>query len=92
LLREVAIAAMLKEYKQLDDLEVLGILDPNSLTREQKWRKLRTIDLIKLKRCGKVKGRTCADGSIQRKYVPREEAPSPTLSLESLLAILLINA
>jgi len=26
------------------------------------------------------------------KYVPREEAASPTLSLESLLAILMINA
>ena len=39
-----------------------------------------------------MKGRTCADGSGQRKYIPREDAASPTLSLESLMAILLINA
>ena len=40
-----------------------------------------------------MKGRTCAaDGSSQRKYVPREEASSPTLSLEALVGILLINA
>jgi len=87
-----AVAAMFKEYKQLDDLEVLGRLNPESLTHEQKHNALRAVNLIKIKRDGKVKGRTCADGSTQRKYVPREEASSPTLSLEALMAILLINA
>ena len=90
LLGEKAVAAIFKEYKQLDDLKVLGVLDPESLTVEQKRKALRAINLIKLKRCGKVKGRTCADGSGQRKYIPREDAASPTLSLESLMAILLI--
>ena len=33
---ERAIAAMFKEYKQLDDLEVLARIDPDSLTEEQK--------------------------------------------------------
>ena len=32
---EKAIAAMFKEYKQLDDLEVLGRIDPDSLTEDQ---------------------------------------------------------
>jgi hypothetical protein len=89
---ERAVAAMFKEYKQLDDLTVLGRLTPESLTPEQKRTALRAINLIKEKRCGKLKGRTCADGSTQRKYVPREEASSPTLSLEALMALLLINA
>jgi hypothetical protein len=89
---ERAVAAMFKEYKQLDDLTVFGRLDPESLTHEQKHKALRAINLIKEKRCGKIKGRTCADGSTQRKYVPREEATSPTLSLEALMALLLINA
>jgi len=31
LFREKAVAAMFKEYKQLDDLNVLGRLDPDSL-------------------------------------------------------------
>ena len=87
-----AVAAMFKEYKQLDDLEVLGRINPDLLTFEQKRTALRAVNLIKIKRCGKVKGRTCADGSTQRKYVPREEAASPTISLEALMSVLLINA
>ena len=89
---EKAIAAMFKEYKQLDDLEVLGRINPDNLTLEQKRKALRAVNLIKIKRCGKVKGRTCANGSVQREYVPREEASSPTLSNEALMAILLINS
>ena len=65
-----AVAAMFKEFKQLVDLQVLGTLDPDKLTMSQKKNALRAINLIKVKRCGKVKGRTCADGSGQRKYVP----------------------
>ena len=89
---EKAIAAMFKEYKQLNDLSVLGRLDPTTLSSEQKKKSLRAINLIKEKRCGKIKGRTCADGSSHRNYVPREEAASPTLSLEALMALLLINS
>ena len=48
LLGEVAVAAMFKEYKQLDDLDVLGILDPDLLTPEQKRNALRAINLIKV--------------------------------------------
>ena len=92
LLGEIAVASMFKEYKQLDDLEVLGILNPDMLTHEQKRDALRAINLIKIKRDGNVKGRTCADGSSQRKYVPREEATSPTIALKSIMALLLINA
>ena len=87
-----AVAAMFKEYKQLDDLEVLGRINPDLLTPEQKRNALRAVNLIKIKRCGKVKGRTCADGSPQRKFIPREEATSPTLSMEALMGLLLINA
>ena len=87
-----AIAAMFKEYKQLEDFKVLGRINPDSLSHDQKRRALRAVNLIKLKRCGKMKGRTCADGSTERSYVPREEASSPTLSFEALMGILLINA
>ena len=65
---------MFKEYHQLNNLNILGRIDPKSLTAEQKRKALRSINLIKIKRDGKVKGRTCADGSSQGKYVPREEA------------------
>ena len=83
---------MFKEYKQLDDLNVLGRVNPESITAAQKYKSLRAVNLIKIKWCGKVKGRTCADGRVQRDYVPRDEASSPTLSNEALIAILLINS
>eukprot|EP00957_Ditylum_brightwellii_P159016 12103062-Ditylum_brightwellii.AAC.1 len=72
--QERAVAALIKEYKQLNDLCVLGVVDYNSLTKEQKSQALRAINLIKEKRDGKIKGRCCSDGISQRKYVPREEA------------------
>jgi len=53
LFREKAVAAMFKEYKQLDDLDVLGRLDPDSLTYDQKHNALRADNLIKIKRDGK---------------------------------------
>jgi len=39
--QERAIAAILKEYKQMQDLKVLSGIDPNALTPEQKKRALR---------------------------------------------------
>ena len=87
-----AVAAMIKEYNQLNDMKVFSELDPATLTPEQKRKALRAVNLIKEKRCGIIKGRTCADGSSQRAYIPREEATSPTVSMESLIATLIIDA
>ena len=83
---------MFKEYKQLDDLSVLGRLDPYSLTYDQKHNALIAVNLIMIKREGKCKGHTCANRSTQMNYVPRDEASSPKLYLEAIMAILLINA
>jgi len=90
--KEKAVAAILKEYKQLNDMSVLGRIDYDSLTEEQKQLALDAVNLIKEKRNGKVKGRTCANGSSQRAYVPREEASSPTISLEALMSLFIIFA
>ena len=90
--QERAVAALIKEYKQLNDLAVLGVVDYGSLTKEQKSKALRAINLIKEKRDGKIKGRCCSDGSGQKKYVPREEASSPTIAVESLIALVTIFA
>jgi hypothetical protein len=37
---------------------------------------IRAVNLIKEKRSGKLKGRTCADGRCQRAHYTREETPS----------------
>ena len=76
-----AVAATFAEYKQIDDKNVFGRFGKRNLTKD-----------LKRKRCGKLKGRTCANGAPQRKYIPREQASSPTLRVESLMALILINA
>ena len=53
---------------------------------------LRAIDLIKVKRSGKVKGRTVADGSSQRSYIGKDESSSPAIHDDSLMASLAIDA
>ena len=47
--------ALLAEFSQLEDLNVYEPLDPNKLTRAQKKAALRAINLIKEKRCGRLK-------------------------------------
>ena len=62
-----AVDALLKEFAQLDDMTVFDRLFANQLTDEQKRNALRSINLIKEKHCGKIKGRSVADRRKQRK-------------------------
>ena len=95
---ERAIAAMFKEYKQLDDVPMRGKpvaapFNPDGLTPFDRKKTLENVNLIKEKRCGKIKVRTCANGSKQRKYLkPDERVYSPTRSTKSLMANLIIDA
>ena len=57
-----AVSAIVDEYKQLDRLNVFEPIHGKSLTYSQRLNALNAIDLIKEKRCGKIKGRTVADG------------------------------
>ena len=93
-----AVAAMLNEYKQLNEgpvpgKPVFGCIDPNTITWDEKRRALEAVNLIKKKRCGRIKGRTCADGSKQKRYLKHGESiSSPTVSLEAIVGTLLIDA
>ena len=53
---------------------------------------MRAITLVKEKRSGIIKGRTVADGRGQRDYINREDATSPTVSVEGLLISVAIDA
>ena len=94
---ERAIAAMFKELKQLEHgpmpgKRVLRALDPDLMSMEDKRKALNAINLIKEKRDGTIKGRTCADGSKQHLYLKEyESVASPTVSLEGLFTTLLID-
>ena len=95
---ERSVAAIFKELKQLNDgvlpgNPVIVPIDIESLTEEDKRKSLEAVNLIKVKRCGKIKGRTCTNGSCQRHFVKAEENfASPTASLESILTTLIIDA
>ena len=92
-----AIAAIWKEYKQLNEgavpgKPVFGEVDPHTLTDMEKYSALEAVNLIKKKRSGVIKGRTCANGSRQRRFLkPGETVASPTVSLEALLGTLVID-
>ena len=69
----------------MDKLEVFEGAYFNGVTREHRRKALRLVQLIKKKRCGKIKGRTCADGRKQRSYISKEDAKSPTVTGEGLI-------
>ena len=56
-----------------------------NLPRNRKIKALNLITMVKQKRCGKIKGRACADGRKERRYITKEESTSPTIHLESLM-------
>ena len=65
---EKAIAAIVKELKQFEHRPMPGkrvveVIYLDGLTLEEKKQALNAVNLIKEKRDGTIKGRTCADGS-----------------------------
>eukprot|EP00957_Ditylum_brightwellii_P088007 6703136-Ditylum_brightwellii.AAC.1 len=72
---------------------VIAPVDPKTLTREDIKQSLEAANLIKEKRDGKIKGRTCANGSEQWKYLKEDESvASPMVAVESLFTSLIIDA
>ena len=82
----------MKELQQLNSNKVFIPKLFHDLTHEQRKKALRAITVIKEKRCGKLKGRTCADGRKQREEIDPKDATSPTVSTEALLLSCAIDA
>ena len=71
----------------------VGPINPDDLSDDDKKKALEAVNLIAEKRNGDLKGRTCANGKKQRKFVKEGEIlSSPTVSLESILLTLVIDA
>ena len=87
-----AVDAVVQECKQLDDKRAFKPRAIAHLTEMERKRALRSITLVTRKRCGRIKGRTVADGRGQRDYIPRDDATSPTVSVEALMISLAIDA
>jgi Reverse transcriptase (RNA-dependent DNA polymerase) len=89
---EKGVQAVLDELKQLHDRKVLEPVKNESLSSEDKRAALEYLMFLKKKRCGKIKGRGCADGRKQRLYTAKEEASSPTVAIESVMLSCVIDA
>ena len=90
---DLAIAALLKEFQQLEDKSVLKPIHAKDLTAEQRRQALRAINLIKEKRSGEIKGCTVADGSTQRERYGKEETTAPTtFSNDALMMSFIVDA
>jgi hypothetical protein len=46
---------------------------------------------LRRKRCGRVKGRGCADGRPHRAFIPSEDATSPAVSIQAVFLTCLID-
>ena len=84
--------AVLKELKQLNDLNVVTPVHPKRMSQQEIKRALPYLMFLKRKRCGKVKGRGCADGRPQRDFIDKEDASSPTASTTAIMLSCLIDA
>ena len=59
-----AIKALQAKYQQLHDKKVFTPMKVEDLTFEQRKNALRSVNIVAEKRCGRIKGRTCADGRL----------------------------
>eukprot|EP00957_Ditylum_brightwellii_P004525 343735-Ditylum_brightwellii.AAC.1 len=84
--------AVMKELKQLHERSVLDPKDPNKLSEEEETVSLQNLMFLKKKRCGKIKGRGCADGRKQRIYTPKDNASVPTVTTEALMFLCIVNS
>ena len=91
---------MFKELKQLNDGAVKELnhpvirpIRPSEVNEEEKKRALNAVNLIKKKKDGSIKGRTCINGSKQKEYLSEDESvAAPTQSLDGFLVTCMLDA
>jgi hypothetical protein len=84
--------AVSKELKQLNVYDVFKPLYANKLSNEEKSKALTLLIFLKEKQDGSIKARSCANGSVQREHVAKEEAAAWTVALESVFVTATIDA
>ena len=89
--KERALAAIVKDYKQQHDMNTFVIVCPQELMPKNKRDALSIITLTKEKRTVKIKEKECANYMSQRAYITKEESTAPTVSIDALLAQLIID-
>ena len=78
--------------KQLHDRIVFKPIRVKDLSPLEQKRAMESLIFLVEKRDGRIKARTCANGSTQREYIAREDAASPTAATEAILITGVIEA
>ena len=90
--KDKGLQACKEELEQLLLRETFKPLMPSDMSREDKREALESTIFLKEKRDGRLKARACADGRKQRGEIAKEDAASPTVSLEAALTTATIDA
>mmetsp|Transcript_36995 Transcript_36995/g.52268 ORF Transcript_36995/g.52268 Transcript_36995/m.52268 type:complete len:248 (-) Transcript_36995:52-795(-) len=86
------VAAVKSEMEQLVTMNAISPVHKRLLTIKEIGNSLPYLMFLKQKRCGKIKGRGCADGRRQRVYKTKEQTSSPTVMTESVFLTTAIDA
>jgi len=84
-------AAVLEELQQLHERGVIEPRDSDKLIQNEKASALEYLMFLKKKRCGKIKGRGCADGRKQHEHTNKEDAHSTTVAIEPLVLSCIVD-
>ena len=80
------------ELLQLNKRMVFTPIHREDITKEEMKKSMDSLMFLTEKRDGTIKARACANGSVQRKYLLREMAASPTVISESVIITSCIEA
>ena len=80
------------EMEQLHKRNCFAPLSIAELTAQEKRKALESLIFLVEKRDGRIKARTCANGSVQRVWTDKEDVASPTAATESILITATIDA
>ncbi len=74
----------MKELRQFHVLRCFSPKDPKTLSHQDCRNPLTSLMFLTEKRTGKVKARSCANGSKQCDHITKEEATAPTVSSDTI--------
>jgi hypothetical protein len=81
--------------KELDQFNKNKVFEPKhayDLSEEDRKKALSSLIFFKEKKNGTIKARSCANGSVQREHVAKEEAAASTIGLDSVFITSTIDA
>ena len=84
--------AAMNEMKQLHERNVFEPVRIEDLHNNERKRAMESLIFLVEKRDGTVKGRACANESVQRPYIDKDDATSPTVSTEAVLITSVLEA